>query len=583
VLNFNLVELLGIECSVELSYADKFFMYQLAPIILLGACAFVYAVLHIALRHPAVNDKYGEKAEHLADNVIGGYLVMFNLMYLSLCRSSLDIFNCKEMVPSDGNTYLASTHEQCYEEGGEHMELLPYAIMSVVVYCIGFPLVLASVLYMNREEILLDMELRATQQHIKRKQSSFFSTATRFGRFYKYFHPQCQQWNAVIMFRKFFVASTALLFRENPTFQLSVCLVGMFAMFAVQGIYRPYWSVEEQYQYQTWLFDQKTQLAEVAANTKHLGQLKKTSENVPLVGKMAEMQQGDTDMDALMNEERSSVMENAKSVLFNLNTIESIMLMSVILVNLAGIMLLSGQFEELGADEEYQRDIVTYGIILVICSSFMILFTSLVREIRLASSLQANMAGAKWRAAIRKQMAINDRKRKSYKRFQDAVYMMMRKHGIGGFKELPAPSSRMESVKSMKLFQFRKSTKVMPRNLASWRNVPKQREGTIAIRAQNEIELEKKRQMLTLDKAEANLRFDEKLEKKKKRKKKKNNVMPEDESNSSPRKSVILPAVETSPAVGTSGPLLDSGPPVPVNHSVKREMMSKTVVLETEM
>merc|ERR1712086_305435 len=285
-----------------------------------------------------------------------------------------------------------------------------------------------------------------------------------------------------------------------------------------------------------------------------------------------------------MNEERSSVMENAKSVLFNLNTIESIMLMSVILVNLAGIMLLSGQFEELGADEEYQRDIVTYGIILVICSSFVILFTSLVREIRLASSLQANMAGAKWRAAIRKQMAINDRKRKSYKRFQDAVYMMMRKHGIGGFKELPAPSpSRIESVKSMKVFQFTKRTT----RVASWRNMPKQarqRQGTISMRAQNEIELEMKRQMMTVDKAEANLRFDEKLEKKKKkRKKKKNNVMPEDESDSSPRKSVILPAVKTSPAVGTFGPLLGSSPPVPVNHSVKREMISKTVVLETEM
>jgi hypothetical protein len=124
-------------------------------------------------------------------------------------------------------------------------------------------------------------------------------------------------------------------------------------------------------------------------------------------------------------------MNSAKSVLFNLNTIESIMLTSTIMVNLAGIMLLSGRFENLDPEDEFQRDIITYTIILVISTSFFILFCSLVREIRLARRLSKNMARAKWRAVIRKQMAINKKKRAAGRRFQNTVYDMMRKHHVG--------------------------------------------------------------------------------------------------------------------------------------------------------
>jgi hypothetical protein len=67
-------------------------------------------------------------------------------------------------------------------------------------------------------------------------------------------------------------------------------------------------------------------------------------------------------------------------------------------------MLLSGQFSDLVGERAWDRDFLTYSIILVIVSSFAILCTSLIREIILARSMNKNMAAAKWRAAIRKQM-----------------------------------------------------------------------------------------------------------------------------------------------------------------------------------
>jgi hypothetical protein len=145
-------------------------------------------------------------------------------------------------------------------------------------------------------------------------------------------------------------------------------------------------------------------------------------------------------------------MNAAKNVLFNLNTIESIMLTSTIFVNLAGIMLLSGQFENLEPEDEFQRDIITYTIILVISTSFFILFCSLIREVHLARHLSKNMARAKWRAIIRKQIAVNKKKRAAAKRFQNTVYDLMRKHNVGKMNHesylKPNETERRESLSS---------------------------------------------------------------------------------------------------------------------------------------
>jgi hypothetical protein len=264
VLNFNLVELLGIECSVEISYANKLYMYQMAPIICLCGALVVYMLLRLLACLPF--ERFRRKTRSLADQVIGGYLIFFNLLYLSLCRSALDVFNCEETNPSDGFTYMVATHDRCYEEGGEHMKLLPVAGIAVLVYCIGFPIFLSLVLHNNGRGIEQDMELRAKSQHYKRRTADTYNMSIRYGRFYKYFRPSCRQWNVVIMFRKFFVASTALLFRSNPTFQLSVALMGMFGVFVLQVVKRPYWSVEEQDAFAKELYEREKVQAQFGFN-----------------------------------------------------------------------------------------------------------------------------------------------------------------------------------------------------------------------------------------------------------------------------------------------------------------------------
>jgi hypothetical protein len=141
----------------------------------------------------------------------------------------------------------------------------------------------------------------------------------------------------------------------------------------------------------------------------------------------------DGELASLHHEEQKAVMESAKSVLFNLNTIEGYTLASTVMVNLSGIMLLSGQFEGLDDSDEYQRDLITYTILTIIFSSFAYLGIAFLREIRFARNIGNRFTRARWRAAIRKQIAINRRKKKAALQFQDTVYMVMRRHNVGTY------------------------------------------------------------------------------------------------------------------------------------------------------
>lgn len=141
----------------------------------------------------------------------------------------------------------------------------------------------------------------------------------------------------------------------------------------------------------------------------------------------------DGEMAELQHEEQHHVMQGAKSVIFNLNTIEFFTLGSTVMVNLSGIMLLSGQFENLDENSEYQRDLITYTILFIIFTSFLYLGIAFLREIQFARSIGTDFVRARWRAAIRKQILINRRKKTAGRKFQDVVYQVMRKHNVGTY------------------------------------------------------------------------------------------------------------------------------------------------------
>ena len=95
-------------------------------------------------------------------------LLMFYVLYLYLVRTVLSIFNCVPTNPPDGQLYLAvskafthfpqktflaliSLHYSqtvfvpCGVPGGLQMTLMPWAVMGIIIYVLGYPAFLGQV------------------------------------------------------------------------------------------------------------------------------------------------------------------------------------------------------------------------------------------------------------------------------------------------------------------------------------------------------------------------------------------------------------------------------------------------------
>jgi hypothetical protein len=63
--------------------------------------------------------------------------------------------------PPDGHLYLVAVFEECGIPGGTQLTLMPWAIISCVVYIAGYPLAVLWVIWRHRELIMEDQLLRA--------------------------------------------------------------------------------------------------------------------------------------------------------------------------------------------------------------------------------------------------------------------------------------------------------------------------------------------------------------------------------------------------------------------------------------
>jgi hypothetical protein len=56
---------------------------------------------------------------------------------------------------------LQVVFEECGVPGGTQMTLLPYAILGIIFYSVGYPAFIANLLWRNREIVMTDQLLRA--------------------------------------------------------------------------------------------------------------------------------------------------------------------------------------------------------------------------------------------------------------------------------------------------------------------------------------------------------------------------------------------------------------------------------------
>ena len=146
----------------------KWFLIQALPLVMgLGiVVAHFWGILVSMCRRCSCSFKDSSAWQHTSKLINTG-LMLFYLLYLYLLRMQLDVVNCFPTdPPEDDATYTDFTSEscgglcRCWEEGGLQMQLVPWTVIAFIIYSIGFPFFLYTVLKKNQVIIIKDQLLR---------------------------------------------------------------------------------------------------------------------------------------------------------------------------------------------------------------------------------------------------------------------------------------------------------------------------------------------------------------------------------------------------------------------------------------
>lgn len=137
-----------------LSYKEKWAGIMLLPLVVFVLFMLIHLVS--ASYTVIVLARWREWKRILADRAafISATLLLFYMLYLYLVRTIFEVFNCIPSTPPDGQLYLQATFEPCGVPGGTQMSLLPFAVIGLIGYGLGYPTFLARLFWKNRELIM---------------------------------------------------------------------------------------------------------------------------------------------------------------------------------------------------------------------------------------------------------------------------------------------------------------------------------------------------------------------------------------------------------------------------------------------
>ena len=246
---FNLnVDVAAPECwdAVSMSFRTKWYGVSSSPVValVLLTVGTVFFVIYFKFRGIKIN--YTETLY----KAFAVYLMLFYYGYLMLSNNTLAVFNCQPTTPSDGYRYMVEVGAdggQCYKAGTMQQELEPWAILTFIIYTIGFPAFVAFVLYTNKDKAIYAQVMLAAG---KANNSDFEKQSiTRFrmcySRLYFQFKPEYFYWIFFILIRKFSLSVAAIIFRENTVFLLALYLLVLFFCYTLNVNYKPYMSTSE--------------------------------------------------------------------------------------------------------------------------------------------------------------------------------------------------------------------------------------------------------------------------------------------------------------------------------------------------
>jgi len=376
---FNLnIDIVAPECLVpNINYEQKFYFIMLTPLALF-TLLLAGNTFYVAYKYCILGRKRKDLLNHTS-TLKSSALILMYFFYLYLTRTVMDVFNCTPTIPPSYNSngslikYMSVQFEQCGKPGGLQLRLMPFAIIALVIYSLGFPVALAILLYKNHTLIILDQLLRAKGVHSDRFNNPHAYTIRKaFSRLYYQFKPHFFYWSLMVLARKFCIAITSVIFATNSSFQMAACLLILFLAYSAQSQFRPFMCYDD--------FDEvletHTNLANYLPLHNQIRAMMADTEtrNTRTRHKNILTRAGTIDKTALFN--------SIGRWFFNYNTVESTMLFSGVIVCLMGIMYQSETITS-GQDTTGQ-DAITGVILTVLISSMMYLGSVFCLEIYIA-------------------------------------------------------------------------------------------------------------------------------------------------------------------------------------------------------
>ncbi|KNC50937.1 uncharacterized protein AMSG_12051 [Thecamonas trahens ATCC 50062] len=207
---FNLsLALFASECVL----VDFATMYKFTALIPMGMFLLVMAV--------AALFKFGLRLRRVALPRVAERVlcILGPMLYIAAAHASLVLFDCTKL-PNGTFVLDADMGVVCFES--EWIELLPYGLFAVVVYVIGLPAILFTLLCRARHS-LQTSEVRS-----------------RLGVLFLNFQPQFYLFEVLLLLKRLAVVATAMFFSDLHVWLLTIFMV-VFAVFAgIQLKYEPY-------------------------------------------------------------------------------------------------------------------------------------------------------------------------------------------------------------------------------------------------------------------------------------------------------------------------------------------------------
>lgn len=307
-----------------------------------------------------------------------------------MTKRALEIFNCNPTNPDDGNLYTSFTSLKCgggglcrcYDSTHIQVGMIAPAVLGVLVYTFGFPLLILTIVRQNKKAIKLDQILRALDTGDDETNPSYF-IRRRFHKMYYHFKPGKIYWIVLIIGRKAGIAAAGLLFRANPGFQLASILLVLFVAYVWQVKHQPYMSTVQR---QEVILDHREKVKQGDPLHYHISHdLKRHDSNLNEVkeklNRRSYVAQNTLERDLELHDKHmekenainSKLAKNQKREYFwDFNTVEQVLLSCAILVCLSGVMFESDRFSNDTANRhKWQRETLTYAVIILVIFSLL--------------------------------------------------------------------------------------------------------------------------------------------------------------------------------------------------------------------